>query len=241
MSVTRHQAVGAYRRWEPQSFDENAPMPEAQIDEPAPLPEAVVAAEPETEPVAPLYPLPTAEEIEAMFEQARREGHAEGRAEGLAAGLAEGRAEGEKRAYEAMRIEAEKLASVVANMDAALDELDGQIAEELVILAIELARQMVHHTLADHPTVVAETVREALQQLPHNEVRVHLHPDDAALVADALHDTLEHGHHRIVEDDSITRGGCRLEAAGSDMDATMETRWRRVLESLGRTDASWGG
>lgn len=238
MSVTRHQAVGAYRRWEPQSFDEGVPAPEAAPDAPVPPTAPVAPPEPEPvpEPPEPAYTLPTAEDIEAMFEQARREGHAEG----LAAGLAEGHAAGEKKAYEAVQREAEKLASVVANMDKALAELDGQIAEELVILAIELARQMVHHTLADHPTVVADTVREALQQLPQNEVRVHLHPDDAALVAEALRDTLDHGHHRIVEDDTITRGGCKLHAAGSDIDATMETRWRRVLESLGRTDARWG-
>ncbi len=240
MSVTRHQAVGAYRRWEPQSFDEGTPSPEVADAPPPPEPVTTPAPQPEPEPATPPYPLPTAEDIEAMFEQARKEGRAEGHAEGLEAGLAEGRAAGEKKAYEEVRQEAQKLASVITNMDAALNELDGQIAEELVILAIELARQMVHHTLADHPTVVAETVREALQQLPQNAVRVHLHPDDAALVGDALRDTLEHGHHRIVEDDTITRGGCRLEAAGSDIDATMETRWRRVLESLGRTDANWG-
>jgi flagellar assembly protein FliH len=86
---------------------------------------------------------------------------------------------------------------------------------------------------------VADTVKAALQQMPHNQVRIHLHPDDLALVRAHLADALEHGHHRLIEDDSMTRGGCRLDGAGSEIDATVETRWRRILEGLGCTDTAW--
>ena len=43
---------------------------------------------------------------------------------------------------------------------------------------------------------------------------------------------------KIVEDAQIERGGCRLETPTTEVDATLETRWRRVVASLGRDD-SW--
>jgi flagellar assembly protein FliH len=40
----------------------------------------------------------------------------------------------------------------------------------------------------------------------------------------------------VVEDPQIERGGCRLETPSTEIDATLETRWRRVIASLGRDD-----
>ena len=234
MTLTNHQAVGAYQRWKPPSFDEHESSAEAEPEQTAASPGTTATPAVDLEPEAPPEPaihLPTAEEIEAMFEQARQEGHAEG--------LREGRAEGEKRALEEGRKQAERLKTLVDKMDAALEKINEEVGEELVVMAIELARQMIRHTLADHPAAIAETVREALSHLPHNEIEIHLHPDDAALVRTHLADTLEHGHHHLVEDENITRGGCKLSASGSELDATMETRWRRVLEGLGRPNAEW--
>lgn len=235
MSISRHQAVGAYRRWEPQSFDE---QPEEAEPEAAQPPEPPAEPEPEPppqEPPEPEYTLPTADDIEAMFEQARAEGAATGHAEGHAAGYAAGYAEGAGRARE----EAERLAGMSAELDRALTRLDEEVAEEILALAIEVARQMVRHTLAEHPAAVAETIKAALHQLPQGQARIHLNPGDAALMREHLADPLEHGHHRLVEDDTVTRGGARLEAANSQVDATVETRWRRVLEGLGRAGAAW--
>ena len=220
MSVARHQAVGAYQRWTPTSFDrEAAPEPvEARAREPLPDP-AVSPSRPEQ----PLLKLPTAQDIEAMFEQARAEGLETGRTEGLAAA----------------RAEAARLASLVGAMDDALDTRDDTIAEGIITLAIAVARQMVGQTLTDTPAIVVDTVKEVLQQMPRDEISLHLHPDDAALVREHLETQLGQGHHRIVEDPEISRGGCRAEATGSEIDATLATRWRRILEGMGRADAAW--
>lgn len=252
MGLTHHQAAGAYRRWEPPSFDPGAPQPSdpglaptdadtdanahaaAQADGES----AATQAAPEA-PLPPPVPLPTVEEIEAMFEQARAEGHEAGLAEGRETGHTEGYEAGWRKGKEDAQREAERLASVVAEMDAALDGIDQAVAEEIVTMAIELARQMVRRTLADHPDAVADTVRDALQQMPHNQIRIHLHPDDVALVREHLTDQIEHGHHRIIEDDTLARGGCRLDAAGAELDATVHTRWRRILAGLGRGDSEW--
>jgi flagellar assembly protein FliH len=222
MSVTRHQAVGAYQRWTPPSFDsQDEPPAEEPVAE---QPEAVEAVAPqaEPEPAEPPVKLPTAEEIEAMYEQARSEGEKAGLDEGM------------KKA----QAEAAQLTRLVRAMDSALDQLGGDVAEEIATLAIALARQMVGDTLAATPEAVVAVVREALQQVPQGKVRIHLNPEDVKLVRTHLDDQLETGHHHLIEDAAVARGGCRLEATGCDIDATLATRWERVLAGIGRSEQS---
>lgn len=273
MSITRHQAVGAFQRWEPPSFDEPAqPLPDAA--EPAveggynPAQQdydnrgETDAAAPDALATAHIN-LPTADEIEAIYEQARAEGQATGHAEGYQAGLEQGRAEGYQQGLEQglqegqqqglqqgleqgqaqglqiVQEQAEQLAGVVNKLREAVTEVDQAVAEELVALAIEVARQIVHRTLAEYPDTILETVRRALQQLPQNAISIHLHPEDAALVQQHLAEQLEHGEHHIVEDAQLSRGDCVLETATSRVDATLHTRWRRVLADLGQEQVDW--
>jgi len=244
MSISRHQAVGAYRRWEPTAFDadttapaEPAPPEKAQ---PEPEPVAAPAPDPTFESSLPEgFQLPTADDIERMHEEARaagrEEGLAEGRAEGMEAGREAGYAEGKAQA----EAEAGRLAGLADELDAAMTKIDEEVADELLALAIEVARQVLQHTLATQPDSVIQTIRAALQQLPQSHAQIRLNPEDLALAREHLGEQLSHGGHRLIEDESIARGGCRVEASGAHIDATMETRWRRVLESLGKDNAEW--
>lgn len=244
--MSHHQAAGAYRRWSPPSFDEPAPQPTAAVvsmppiepampaepDIPDPA-ELVFAPEPEPEAppfIAPLpdpapeIHLPTADDIERIHEEARKEGYDAGYEEGTARG----------------RMEAMNLHSLVQELDDSLTRLDQEVADEILSLSIEVARQMVRHHFAAHPESVAELIREALLQMPQAHAMVHLNPDDLALAREYLGEQLTHAGHRLVEDASISRGGVRIDAGGSQIDATVQTRWRRILDNLGRSVA-WDG
>nr|WP_286206655.1 flagellar assembly protein FliH [Thauera linaloolentis] len=176
-----------------------------------------------------------------MHEDIRNAAHEEGRREGHEAGLAAGLVEGERKGYEEGRTRAEaeaaRLLSLADRLDQSLAEIDREVAEELMALAIELARQMVHDTLQLHPATILDTVRAALQQLPQGHAQIRLHPDDLALVREHMGEQLSHAGHRLQEDFGLQRGDCRIDAQGAQVDATLETRWRRVLESLGREHA----
>lgn len=228
MSLSRHQAAGAYQRWEPQSFggadESRARADTADVH----LPPTEAAPPPEPHPQ---IQLPTAADLEAMYEDARREG--------LAAGREEGYAEGYRDGAQQARDEAARLAALATSLDAALTRLEEEVSEEVVGLAIELARRMVRHTLVEQPAAVVDIVRAALAQLPQGHARIHLNPADAALVARHLGEQPGHAHHSIVEDDAVSCGGCVVAGATSDIDATVETRWRRILEGLGRSDTAW--
>ena len=221
--IPANQASGAYRRASFESFDEPLvalPEPEPELIE-APVPLASEEFAGETEALHPLeiapgIKLPTADEIEEMHQEAFKQGFDAGYEEGSARG----------------RLEASELHQLLTQFDEALTGFDQQVADELLALALEVARQVVRDSLVQKPEVVLGVIREALGQTPQQHAQLHVHPEDAVLVRQYLSEQIAHTGHRIVEDESIERGGCRIDSASAQMDATIATRWRRVVETL---------
>lgn len=210
--IQSNQASGAYKRVEFASFDRPAPPQEASATAP-PSPE-VHRVE-----LAPGVPLPTADEIDKLHQEAWKDGYAAGYEEGSARG----------------RREAAELHQLLQAFNEALSTFDQEVAEELQALAIEVARQVVRDALQTQPDIVAAVIREALPQLPQQGATIHVHPDDAALVRQYLGDQLSANAHRLLEDEAISRGGCLIDSAGGQIDAQIATRWRRVVENISRS------
>ncbi len=224
----------AYRRWQVAVFDRPAtgiPAAGPPTDS-APPPQAPAAASPEpagqTDAAAEAaVARPTDEEIERVVAEAHAAGHAAGYAAGYAAGQAEGLGDA--------RAEAAKLAIVLDNLQQAVTGIEQEIADHLLALAIEIANQVMRQSLRLQPELILPLVREAMTALhPHQgQPQLFLHPDDAALVRARLGEQLAHGNWRISDDSTLTAGGCRVELGASEVDATVETRWRRVIEAIG--------
>ena len=154
------------------------------------------------------------------------------RAEGYAEGLAVGRVEGEQ-ACGRMKLLAESFSST-------LDNLDFRLADMVLELALDVARQVVAGELAGHPERILDVVNLALKQMAETsrEARLLLNPDDAALVRPHLDQVLDKNRLRIVEDVRIVRGGCLIETSQGDLDATLPARWRQVVQVLG-SNLNW--
>jgi flagellar assembly protein FliH len=160
-------------------------------------------------------------DLERIRDEARQEGRKEGYADGQLAAQAE----------------ATRLAKAAASLEQALAEFDQQVADELLALATEIARQVVREEITGRPDIIVKVVHEALAQLPHQHATIFLHPDDASLVRSYVGDALAHAGHRILEDSRLSPGDCILESGSSQTDATLATRWRRVVETLGIASA----
>lgn len=164
----------------------------------------------------------TVEELHQIQRQAYEEAYAQGLEEGRAAGRDD------------IAQQARQLQDVLDKLGAPLAEVDDQVLEELVQLAVAVARHMVRRELKADPGQVVAIVREALEQLPvaSTDVRLHLHPQDAALIRESL--PLKDGETRwqIVESPVLSRGGCRVETGISQIDATVETRFAAIVAAL---------
>ena len=208
-------SLTAWERWELASFDsaaEPAAGTPAQVESPA----------------------DSAEDILRMGEQARQQAHQAGYAAGKAEGLAAGQAQAEAMGRE----EALRVAQTLESLERCIGELNQAVADDLLALSIEVARQLVRQTIAVKPEVLLGVIREALAQLPLLHAAIHLHPEDASLVRLRAGDQFAHAGHRIHEDPKLKRGDVIIEAGGSHLDASLAARWRRVVEALGQ-HAPW--
>ncbi len=223
----------AWGRWQMLSFDEPPPVavePEPEPD-PGPDPEVVMAQ---------LRAEASAEGHAAGHAQGHAEGLAAGHAEGHEAGLAAGReagyAEGLAQAREQGAEEARRLHALVQACAESVGSLEEKMGQSLLTLALDIAQQVVRTTLAEQPDTVASAVREVLHINPTagGQMRLWANPADIELIRLHLADELKEGHWRVLADESIARGGVRAETPFGDIDATLQTRWRRVAASLGR-------
>jgi flagellar assembly protein FliH len=155
---------------------------------------------------------------------------AEAYKEAFAQGLDEGRKAG--RAEVAAQVE--RLEGMFYDLTKPFKELDDEVERELLALAMALARQIVRRELKADPTHIIGIIREAIAALPvaAREVRVHLHPEDAAVVRENLAPTESERAWQIVEDPVMARGGCRVTTATSRIDARLETRLGAILSEL---------
>lgn len=215
MSDTPKELQSAYQRWEMNSFGDERP--------------SVVAKRP-----VPIE-LPSEDTIAGIREEARLIGYDEGHAAGYTDGLAIGRAEA--------ATELEHLQSIALTFGNALSEADETIAGDVLELALQLARGMLRSALEVKPELIIPVVREAIGYLPvlQQPALLQLHPLDAELIRNAMGEELDKGGWRLVEDGQIARGGCKIDTASNQIDATAQTRWTRLTAALGKNNVEWLG
>jgi len=133
---------------------------------------------------------------------------------------------------------AEQIGAVLGELRARFAELEGGAADAVLALAFTIARQVLRFETSVRPDAALPVVREALAAVidQHAKPRVLVHPDDFDLVRDELEaDGRFRGAH-FIPDPSVGRGGCRVETPHGDIDATLATRWHRVLADLGHPE-----
>lgn len=216
-----------FQRWEIGSFDR---PPAAR---PSPPQQSAEAPVPASEQSTHDFKLPTAEDIERMHEEAR--------ATGYQAGLEEGRRAAELACLEAAKEETQRFKMLTDNLQSAIDQVDQQVADELLELATEIARQVICGSIALKSDLLLPIIREAIAALPlHSaQLALRLNPLDAAQVRAQMGEQFSQTGTHIIEDAEISLGGCLVRAGPSEVDATIETRWRRVLEAIGADPQAW--
>ena len=171
----------------------------------------------------------TVSELEDVERRAYEEAFAKGREAGVAAAKAE-----HAQILAQAQAQVKRLEQVVDSLARPLQDVDAQVESELVNLALTVARQLVRRELRIDPSQVIAIIRETVALLPiaARDVRVHLHPEDAAIVRDRLAATTAERAWSIVEDPVLTRGGCRVTTDSALIDARLETRVNTVIATI---------
>ncbi len=216
------EQLTAYQRWELASFDEPSPAEKAAAQ--------------------------LAEQTRKATEEARRAGHAAGMEEGRAAGFEQGKAQGFEQGYaeglaqgraQAAQ-ERERLLQIAQVFGGEIAQANERIASDILDLALDLSKAMLKNALNARPELVIPVISEAVRYLPslQQPALLYLHPEDAKLAATLMGDELSKAGWRIVEDGAMERGGCRVDTASNQIDATAQTRWQRIAAALGK-ESDW--
>lgn len=210
--VIPKEQLTAYQRWELGAIEDRRPQPQAGHAD-------------DTRIV-----LPTAEELEHIHQQAWQEGYALGLEEGRKAGHDSGRGEIDARLR--------TLDQLAQALETAHLRQSEELAREVLELALTTARHMLRNALRIKPELILNALREALTSLPslNGHHKIFTHPDHVELVTGWL--AREHGHlsWKVLADPAMEAGGFRLESTHSELDASLERRWREIANCLGASN-----
>ncbi|MBD9416521.1 flagellar assembly protein FliH [Pseudomonas sp. PDM16] len=224
--LIRAKDVTGFDRWSLPSFDPEVVLPpEPEVVPPPPEePEPVQVEEVPVEEVQPL----TLDELEAIRQDAYNEGFATGEKDGFHAGQLRAKQEADA----ALADKVGQLEQIMGHLLEPIASQDQELEKALVSLVSQMARQVIQRELATDSSQIRNVLREALKLLPMgaSNVRIHIHPQDFELVK-ALRERHEESW-RILEDDSLQPGGCRVESEHSRIDASVETRMAAALKKL---------
>lgn len=220
--LIRHEDLRGFDAWALPSFD---PEPEPEPEpEPAPEEEPAPSEEVPLEEVQPL----TLEELESIRQEAWNEGFATGEKEGFHSTSLKVRQEAEV----ALAAKVESLEQLMQHLLEPIATQDTQIEKMLVHLVEHIARQVIQRELQTDSSQIANVLRDALKLLPMgaNNLRIFINPQDFALVK-AMRERYEESW-KIVEDDTLLPGGCRIETEHSRIDASVETRLSLAMAKM---------
>ena len=163
---------------------------------------------------------------EAIAKVAREQSEARG----YEAGMAKAQAEMKDR-ISRLDSQIKRLDVLLQFVSRPLQTLDAEVENMLLQLALTVGKQLARRELMVDPTQVIAIIRESLAELPASarEIRVHLHPEDAAIVRERLSAPSSDRAWSIVEDPTMSRGGCVVRTENSHIDARLESRISTII------------
>lgn len=164
----------------------------------------------------------TAVQLERIQKQAYDEAYARGLKEGMAAGQSQ------------LREQAKVFMGLANSLQNPIKQTDEKIESEIVLLCLAIAKQIIRREITLDSGHIISVIREALSALPvaSQKIRIRLHPDDVVLVRKVLAELNEDVSWSVVDDITLTRGGCRVVTENSQIDATLETRMAMIASKI---------
>lgn len=206
---------------------------------------AVLPCEPESEEDMATRAAAAAQE-QAQQAQALQQATDGAYARGLAQGQEQTTVEWQRRMDEYVagqgKEAAQRLDAAVQALGSSLGAMQQHMAQDLLQLACDIARQVVRQELRVNTAALQPMIAEALGMLVADgrPATVRLHPADLALVGAALREEFANLPLQWLADADVPPGGCRVEAAGTVIDGSLQKRWQRAIAPLGLASA-WEG
>lgn len=180
---------------------------------------------------------------EAQVQALRQDSFQAGYADGLVRGRIQAANELQQQMTDFLakqaQTSAQQLGAVFSAAQSEVTQSRQVIAQGVLELACELARQVLRQELSVNPNVMLPVIREAVELLgtEHQIAVVRMHPTDLEVLEAPLSTEFAGLSLNLRADPSLEPGGCMVESAGMVVDATLQKRWQRAVATLGLASA----
>lgn len=178
----------------------------------------------------------TAEEMQAIFDAAEKDGFEQGHKDGFAKGNSEGYEAGRQQGLKEMRAqlvaEQQRFQALANALFNPLTAQDDDIEQMLLDVICTLTQSVVQREVQTDSSQILALVRDAVAALPvgSKNIRVCLNPDDlAAIETYAAEQQLDW---KFFGDTELLPGGCRIETPESRVNFSVSSRLQVVLEQF---------
>lgn len=166
-----------------------------------------------------------ADQHESELDEAYKEGFRTGEAAGLERAL---------RELDPSRQAAESAANQLSTLR---EELNTQTRENVLALALAVAKKVMEGEIQARPGYVAEMVEKALSHFPLDQkIRVRLNPSDLRLFTGKTGENapVESGGREVrwTPDDSVAQGGCIVEGPEHVVDGRLDSALERIYRTV---------
>ncbi len=217
-------ALGKKSTWRYEPPEEN------EIEEPVPL---------------------TAEEIEEIRQAAHEEGFNQGKEEGFSKGYEEGKSSGHEEGIttghqegletglaegkEKIDALAEEWKLLVEQLHKPLENVEKNVEEQLIHLVVQLTEAITLQEAKTNPDIITAAIGEGIKALPSQEpqTQILIHPEDIKVVEEQFGNEyiIEQGW-KLLAAPQLERGSCQIENSTSNIDLSIKSRMKEVLESF---------
>ncbi|MDE1461455.1 flagellar assembly protein FliH [Spartinivicinus poritis] len=166
------------------------------------------------------------------LEEGKTAGYQEGLTKGQEAGYQQGLQQGQEAAIEELHKQMGRLQQLINALYDPIADQDEALTQQLVNIAIVIAKQAVQRELQLDSSQITTVVRAAIQAMPvtDQQIKVFLNPQDIDLINEHVKQQGESW--QLLPDDKLLPGGCRVETANSLVDASVEARLNQLTERL---------
>lgn len=130
---------------------------------------------------------------------------------------------------------AQSLNAVMQSLEASLAGVQQKMAQDLLALACDIAREVVRQELSCNAQVLLPVAQEAVGMLlsEGRPAVVRMNPADMAAIQAPLASLAGGAGVQWLPDAAIAAGDCLVESGGTVVDATLAKRWERAVAALG--------
>jgi flagellar assembly protein FliH len=152
-------------------------------------------------------------------------------------GFAQGEKDGLKLGEKRIETMINQFEGILAGVKQQQNDLQQALEKEGLHLLLSLGKKVIHHELSMSEETVCAVIGECLQYaIDRRKVVVHLNPVDAQYLLSHPEKSLinlnDEGGVKLIEDHSISRGGCFLETSYGEIDGTVESRLDEIVSQI---------